>query len=659
MKRFFLFTVVILWGQFLFAEENNRILSSNFSVIKSSSEEIQLDWKGIDSTKENPFILLFIPGPVADATYTIDQFEWVAENSQRQMQGKGNEKNYPKEKYRISPFVHLREIGELNGCRLLSLSIESSNTIYSPSAEENQRIRFPSGRVQVKFPKQDKSPFLGFPKDIDPIVKKLIANYPPIRSCRIKPEIQPFPEYLNSPSVKITTNDTGILQIPVEKFLSFLPDGIAIESLALYCNRETIPFAAAGPGGPFRSSGIIQKSDILYLYCPLSQSPFSSETVLWATQKPQDHREIQTVTSHAQAGSLPGVKKEMQLSPQPSLTQTITAKQTLRLEEDHVFMEENKKTGDQSTYWMWHNFVESGTKTISFALPQEIKETTVTTSVLLGYEPDYLSVSAKSLWFQVNGQILPVTVESFREGLASATAAIAPGLLHSGTNEISLSFLNAVNYPSSKQQTYLDAVVLQYACSLYPGAIPFDVSSSQIINQAIPVPPGTESAWILRNNGHRPADVLRIKEKNTSFMIPQDGAEWKLLFLPATHSLTSITAEPVLPKEKRSFDLNDPRQTDIIFITRREWCGLLMEYSKSLVQEGYTNRVLAVEDMYDYFGDGRLSPQAIKDFLRYAEWNWAAPLPSYVILIGDSTCDYWGRYKNGIINYVPAYRGRK
>ena len=59
--------------------------------------------------------------------------------------------------------------------------------------------------------------------------------------------------------------------------------------------------------------------------------------------------------------------------------------------------------------------------------------------------------------------------------------------------------------------------------------------------------------------------------------------------------------------------------------------------------------VVKVSDLYDEFSYGLLSPEAIRDFLRYAYFNWQKP-PSYVLLVGDANSDF----KHGK-NYVPAY----
>ncbi len=54
---------------------------------------------------------------------------------------------------------------------------------------------------------------------------------------------------------------------------------------------------------------------------------------------------------------------------------------------------------------------------------------------------------------------------------------------------------------------------------------------------------------------------------------------------------------------------------------------------------GLTVEVLDVQDVYDEFGAGVVSPDAIRDFISYAVHNWEAPAPRFVLLVGDASWD--------------------
>ena len=57
---------------------------------------------------------------------------------------------------------------------------------------------------------------------------------------------------------------------------------------------------------------------------------------------------------------------------------------------------------------------------------------------------------------------------------------------------------------------------------------------------------------------------------------------------------------------------------------------------------GYRTKVVTTDDIYNTFGDGGVSPKAIKKFLTHAYQTWAPPALTYVVLFGDGTFDFRG-----------------
>lgn len=75
-------------------------------------------------------------------------------------------------------------------------------------------------------------------------------------------------------------------------------------------------------------------------------------------------------------------------------------------------------------------------------------------------------------------------------------------------------------------------------------------------------------------------------------------------------------------------------------------------------QQGYQVQVVDPQAIYDAWSFGQVSPQAIRDFLRYVVSNWQ-PAPIAAILVGDSTLDprNYTKVRNGDanVNVLPAY----
>ncbi len=73
--------------------------------------------------------------------------------------------------------------------------------------------------------------------------------------------------------------------------------------------------------------------------------------------------------------------------------------------------------------------------------------------------------------------------------------------------------------------------------------------------------------------------------------------------------------------------------------------------------DGFQTVKIDVQDIYDEFSGGRKDPQAIRDFLTYAYFNWNAggEPPAYVLLVGDGSLDFQNNVGSPNIDYIPPY----
>jgi hypothetical protein len=70
--------------------------------------------------------------------------------------------------------------------------------------------------------------------------------------------------------------------------------------------------------------------------------------------------------------------------------------------------------------------------------------------------------------------------------------------------------------------------------------------------------------------------------------------------------------------------------------------------------QGLVALSIDVQDVYDEFNFGVLSPEAIRAFLDHASAAWQVS-PTYVVLLGDGTLDYLDHMGNGWHNFIPVY----
>jgi hypothetical protein len=63
---------------------------------------------------------------------------------------------------------------------------------------------------------------------------------------------------------------------------------------------------------------------------------------------------------------------------------------------------------------------------------------------------------------------------------------------------------------------------------------------------------------------------------------------------------------------------------------------------------------ISIEQIYDEFGSGHRSPEAIKKFLAYTSAHWLPPSPQYLLLVGDATYDVRDQIPGKNRNRLPT-----
>lgn len=89
-------------------------------------------------------------------------------------------------------------------------------------------------------------------------------------------------------------------------------------------------------------------------------------------------------------------------------------------------------------------------------------------------------------------------------------------------------------------------------------------------------------------------------------------------------SLLALTKESAGPAARVSADYpSDLRNTqqgaDLLIITRREFFDSIESLKRLRQKQGLSVAVVDIEDVYDEFSFGQRTPQALKDFIGFAE----------------------------------------
>ncbi|MBN1902142.1 hypothetical protein JW926_12530 [Candidatus Sumerlaeota bacterium] len=116
--------------------------------------------------------------------------------------------------------------------------------------------------------------------------------------------------------------------------------------------------------------------------------------------------------------------------------------------------------------------------------------------------------------------------------------------------------------------------------------------------------------------------------------------------------LIPIPGEMRIARNKRLADSENG--AEYLIITHPDFIPALEPLSEHWQKKGFITKIVDVEDIYDEFNFGILSPIAIKKFLIQTLTRWKIK-PEYALLVGDSTSDYKNEARNDIKNYLPTF----
>lgn len=124
------------------------------------------------------------------------------------------------------------------------------------------------------------------------------------------------------------------------------------------------------------------------------------------------------------------------------------------------------------------------------------------------------------------------------------------------------------------------------------------------------------------------------------------------LSTPATYLVASVGAlpVPVVAAGPSNTDITSG-QAQYVMIAHPDFVAGLQPLVAARRAQGYTVRVVNVEDIYAQFGYRIFDPAAIKPYIKYAAQNMGT---QYVLLVGGDTYDYQNYLGVGSMSFIPS-----
>ncbi|MBI1390436.1 MAG: hypothetical protein GC154_18520 [bacterium] len=590
------------------------LLSHDLTVMPSNQpDEIRLRWRFSKPDNEAVRILLFAPGPVESATTETVSFVWTQSKDGKTLGG--GEKEY-REAFpsRSRPRGELREIGVWRHCRIAVLRL-----YFSPVADG---VWFPDGEVVIRFSQLDSQPFAGLPNDLDQIARSLFVNFPPARQTASTPEAAPAP-YTTTLALKVTTEEEGFCTLGAHDVINQLGP-INVESLSAYQDGAPAPVQIFSDAGAPVDNGPLKPGGVVRFFAPASTSSYATETVTWLANNAAGHK---TFTP---------------LEPSSDSPRADSLTRRMRIEHDLEFAAGRDSGDEQNRYWMWSDLLSEPTPAVEFNAPSLSGVVEMRVHLLMQSGAPNAFIDSATL--TLNG-VTPECTPHVEGDFVTLTARLNADLIKPSANRLGFTLDDPASLKRRYDAAYLDWIELAWASPVAPSASPYETPGHPVSLKPME---GVGTYWRSRNS----ADDWRFAPVDAGVTLPPTG---EVFFLPAGARSVNATVKAVDFSVGMHRSLLRRDAADVLIIAPAAWIGGFSPFAAQLKRQGYTTRAEAVEAIYDLFGDGRLSPHAIKRYINWAyhEWNGA---PSYVLLAGDATWDYHDRYGVGVKNFVPGYR---
>lgn len=282
--------------------------------------------------------------------------------------------------------------------------------------------------------------------------------------------------------------------------------------------------------------------------------------------------------------------------------------------------------------WYWETIQVEAQVSIDFELPREPLGAATIVLDLVGVSSNGQVAEDHDLDVLVNGRRLK-TIRWDGEAAVSAPISIPKGLLRQGTNTLILD-----NTP--------------------PGATPIDITRLDRFTVSYNAEP-TAVDGLLRTGGVEGGLAISgFKDRPLLFDVSQPDAPHFLseaeyndgqVTLTMVEETRLVAVEPQALLKPRALLARGPaeltrstNQADFIIISPAAFTSALEPLAAHRQAQGFSVRLVALEQIYQEFAEAGVGPAAISAFLAHAHDHWSPPRPAYLLLVGDASIDYRG-----------------
>ena len=495
-------------------------------------------------------------------------------------------------------------------------------------------------QVDVTFEGDISGQTIPEPPSFEAMFQDLLVNYDQARGLRQQPAT--VPPVLGawtppSPAWRVLVDEPGIYRLTYTDLRNAgLPvDTLDPRTLQIFNYGKEVAIAVTG-----EEDSRLDPTDALYFFGQGVDTRYTDTNVYWLTYGQSRGKRM----SHRYVGGHTGLATSYLETARYELNRSYVSTLPMRDGHDHWF-----------GYLIRANGGQSGHRDITLDLDHIINDgTPARMSLMLGGN----IVGSHHLRVYVNGhQVLDDTWHN-RE-LYQHTVTLDVSYLQNGTNTIRLELVN--DDPShSYDQVYLDWVELTYPRQLLTKDDHLIFNKPDNTARTFQIEGFTSSQLALYDITH-PDDVQildgwRAASTGSGFRLEftdmdrEQRAYWagtpSQFLSPKGIQATTPLSTPLLSTDQ---------QADYLIIYHPDFQQAIQPLIQQRQAQGYRVRAVTTQDVYDAFGYGMMSAEAIRDFLAYAYAHWQRPAPAYVLLVGDGTYDMRQYLSSSMPTYLPPY----
>jgi len=492
---------------------------------------------------------------------------------------------------------------------------------------------------KVPFPRVPESP--AFEKMLDQLLLNDRTVNQVLRSRSVKTrEGCPLPL---PPALKLSIDKTGVYALTYSYFQEKLELDLSVvdaRQIHLSHQGEAVPIFIAG-----EEDGVFGPGDVMFFYAQAGDGPYTRTNIYWLSLKAEGSARLRF------GDGTPNLSH-------PLLTEF---RQTVHVEENKIYLIRLPKEVEKD-HIFWKQLSVQPTLEVSLDMAislQHISSSTENATIRVmmqgrsdnpDYEFDDHHTKILLNEVEISEQLWDGKVEFLQE------TNIPQSSLLEGDNLVRLVSVGDVGN-SPPNQLHVNWLEIDYIATL-------TAISDQLTFETVEQGPhqltvgGFSQSNLLVLDVTDPRQVVpllgaRVQEDEAGTYQIQysdnlDGNKVYYAFSVDEHLLQPADISIDIPSSRLQSPCN---QADYFIIYHDSFN---VDALKNLVM-GHGLRVMAVpvSKIYNEFNHGMPSPQAIKDFLRYAYENYTAPAPTYVALVGDANQDLLNQLEHGI-NYVPT-----